>query len=418
MSAPGQTYGIAPFTDHLIEATALSRVQLSMAYMFGTIGSALLLTHAGRLYDRFGARVMAPVSCLAMGGVLVILSQCDRIVRFLADLVHLEHSTALAFCLLLFGFFVLRFSGQGVLTMASKNMVMNWFDRYRGLVTGIAGMIIAPSFSAAPIVLNQLVKAWGWRGAWMLLALITGLGYAAVSALFYRDNPESCGLKPDGPMARRKGQEPKPSHTPSREFALPEARRHPAFWIFTAGLGLFGLYMTGLSFHVSSIFETSGLPRDRAFSVFLPGAAVSICLRPFVGYLADRIPLKHLLAALVTGTAISSLGLCLLNTAIGWWLIVFGNGLAGSTFGTLSAVTWPMFYGRTHMGAISGLNMSVVVFASAIGPSAFGVTRSVTGTYRGAGIACAIVAVAIIIAARWADQPVADDPSTGAHAPP
>ena len=50
--------GMAVFTDAFIDALGLSRTELSMAYLMGTIGSSLFLTAAGRWYDRFGGRIM------------------------------------------------------------------------------------------------------------------------------------------------------------------------------------------------------------------------------------------------------------------------------------------------------------------------------------------------------------------------
>ena len=44
----------------------LSRTELSSAYMLGTIGSALFLTKAGRLYDQLGARIMLTASALGL----------------------------------------------------------------------------------------------------------------------------------------------------------------------------------------------------------------------------------------------------------------------------------------------------------------------------------------------------------------
>ncbi len=35
-SVPGQTAGVSVFTDHLTDATGLSRLQLSIAYLIGT----------------------------------------------------------------------------------------------------------------------------------------------------------------------------------------------------------------------------------------------------------------------------------------------------------------------------------------------------------------------------------------------
>ncbi|MFW6289211.1 MAG: MFS transporter, partial [Spirochaetota bacterium] len=55
MSAPGQTVGVSVFTDPLMEALGLTRSLLSLGYLVGTLASALLLSRAGRLYDRYGA---------------------------------------------------------------------------------------------------------------------------------------------------------------------------------------------------------------------------------------------------------------------------------------------------------------------------------------------------------------------------
>ena len=62
--------GMAVFTDPLIEALGLSRTQLSMAYLIGTIGSSLMLTRAGRWYDRLGGRVMTALASVALALML------------------------------------------------------------------------------------------------------------------------------------------------------------------------------------------------------------------------------------------------------------------------------------------------------------------------------------------------------------
>ncbi len=51
MCIPRQTMGAAGFADSF----GLWRTQFSIAYLFGTLGSAPLLVPAGRLQDRFGA---------------------------------------------------------------------------------------------------------------------------------------------------------------------------------------------------------------------------------------------------------------------------------------------------------------------------------------------------------------------------
>ncbi|MFO7870725.1 MAG: MFS transporter [Kiritimatiellia bacterium] len=414
MSAPGQTYGVSPFTDSLIATLGLTRVKLSLAYMYGTIASSLCLPFAGRVYDRLGARVVAPAASFALGLVLVMLSQCDKITAGAVSLLGLADTTAPAFAVILTLFFLLRLSGQGVLTMVSRNMMMKWFDLHRGLVTAIAGMVIAPAFSASPALFNMLVERVGWRGAWLWLSILIGGVFTLVAVVFFRDNPESCGLKPDGALAEKKlGARPHPDHR-RRQYTLPDALRTYTFWIFVLSLALFGLYMTALSFHASSIFESAGMDRKTGYMIFLYAAGISVILRPLVGWLCDRVPLKYLLMPMLAGIIVSSLGLRVLGPGLPMWTVVAGNGLCGATLGTLAAVTWPNFYGRRHLGTISGFNMSAMVFASAIGPWVFGKSLSVSGNYTRAVIGVASAAGLLIILAWRADNPQ----DTAVPAPP
>jgi hypothetical protein len=70
MSVPGQTMGVSTFTDHLIDALRLDRNELSTAYLLGTIASSFLLTRAGKLYDKIGARWLGTISGFAMSSLV------------------------------------------------------------------------------------------------------------------------------------------------------------------------------------------------------------------------------------------------------------------------------------------------------------------------------------------------------------
>ena len=71
-----------------------------------------------------------------------------------------------------------------------------------------------------------------------------------------------------------------------------------------------------------------------------------------------------------------------LHETIGRVLVMIGFGIQQGVWGCLSVVTWPRFYGRKHLGAISGLFMGVVIFASAIGPAFYGISQQITGSYN------------------------------------
>ncbi len=128
-SIPGQTMGMAVFTDPLIEALDLSRRQLSMAYLIGTVTSSLFLTRAGRWYDALGGRIMVPLAAIALSLALLFISATDLLSGLLGG------SEAMTFLLITLGYFGVRFFGQGILTNCSANILLLWFERRRGLVS-------------------------------------------------------------------------------------------------------------------------------------------------------------------------------------------------------------------------------------------------------------------------------------------
>ena len=74
--------GMAVFTDHFIEAFGLSRTELSIAYLLGTLGSSFFLTSAGRFYDESGARVSMVASSIALGLFVSYIACIDHVARY------------------------------------------------------------------------------------------------------------------------------------------------------------------------------------------------------------------------------------------------------------------------------------------------------------------------------------------------
>ncbi len=401
MSVPGQTMGVSSFTEHLLDALGLSREQLSLAYLFGTAASGLILTFAGKLYDRWGARVVATLSCIGLGAMLAWCSQSDRLARIGADWTG-SAPTAWAFGVILLGFFGIRFFGQGVLTMVSRNMIMKWFDRHRGLANAIAGVGVSLGFSASPPILDELIQRYSWRGAWLMMAGIVGTAFAAFVLVFFRDNPEDCDLVPDGSL--HDDEATVAARLAHRQFELREAIRTFSFWVFALGVGMFALYMTAMTFHVVSIFAEAGLGKDTALSIFFPASVLAVICHFSGGWISDYIPLRYLLAAMLVGIAVSMLAMMNLSGGT-LWVLIAGNGLLGGMFGVVSAVTWPRFFGRQHLGAISGLAMAITVLASAIGPWLFSRAKAATGSYNPAIAACLAVTLALLVASFFSRNP-------------
>ncbi len=404
MSIPGQTMGVSVFTDRLIADLEVNRNSLSLAYLLGTLGSGLLITRAGKLYDRHGARVMAFSSGVLLGVMLIYLTRVDRIVDSMQDWYRIS-PVVTTFILLAIGFWGIRFFGQGMLTMVSRNMAMKWFNRRRGLANAVLGIFSAFGFSLAPKMLNYFIEQLEWKGAWVLMAAIVGIAFSIFVLIFFRDNPESCGCLPDGPLGRSRRKKLPPS-LPDHDFTLTEARKTMAFWAFTMGLALSALYISGLTFHIISIFESAGMTHAKALGIFIPTSLIAVVVQFISGYASDYIKLKYLLVLFMAGMLITAWGLTRLGDhSYAYGCIIAGNGVVWGMYTVLIGVSWPRFFGLKNLGAISGFSMSWTVSGSALGPYLFSLSHDRTGHYRMIGWICLAIAVVILALAFRADNP-------------
>ena len=399
-SIPGQTMGVGVFSEYLISGTGLSRIELSLAYMMGTILSSLTLPFAGKLYDRLGARVMIVVTGIGLGVALLLFAQAIILINSLHPLLPKFLPASIAgLAVMTFVFLLLRQFGQGIMAMVSRNTMAKWFDTKRGLVTGISGIFAAFGFSGAPLAMNGLINHFGNVETILLMSVVCGFGMALLGWLLFRDRPEECGLLMDG---RTKVIASEHATTPEREVTLAEARRTYNFWIFCLGICSSSLIVTGFTFHIGSIGLTSGLSRMDAYAIFLPMSAVSVISHFVAGWASDRMPLKYPLMVLVSALGIGCLGLLAFGSFWPRTLVIVCFGIQGGVWGCLSVVAWPRFFGRKHLGAISGLFMSCQVFASAIGPTLFGASKHFTGNYHAAAWVSAALNLLLLFGAMRA----------------
>jgi sugar phosphate permease len=160
-----------------------------------------------------------------------------------------------------------------------------------------------------------------------------------------------------------------------------EAVRTPAFWIVGMGLASMSMLSTGLQFHMVSIFEDGGLSASAAAAAFGSIALTSAVVRIVSGIIVDRVPVRFLLFAALVGQVASLVMAPRLHdapTALSYGVVL---GITNSLALTVSAVVWAKYFGRRHLGSISGIASLVLVGGSALGPMPMGIARDLLGSY-------------------------------------
>lgn len=371
-SLPGQTAGVSVFTDELTISTGLTRLQLAIAYLIGTGSSGFLLPRGGRAIDRYGARVVALVATMGLAGVLMGFSFV-RPMNLVVGMVVMS-----------IGFGLLRFTGQGLLTLSSRTMVAQWFHRRRGLVTSVANTFVSFSFAASPALLLALIDLGGFRSAWRLLAAGLVLVIGSVVILLFRESPESSGLIIDGGLA-----EPVDDDTPvvigtdadlTRDQAVGDLR----FWAVTAPIAALSSTATALTFHIVDFGAEVGLTDDEIVRIFVPIAFVAIPSTLIAGWLVDVVSPLKLAAAMSVAQLVMYATITQLDSPAFAVVAIAAWGISQGCFAPLTSAALPRLFGRRHLGEIAGAQMSALVIGSAIGPAFFALVQSITGGYDAA----------------------------------
>lgn len=401
-SIPGQTMGMAVFTDHLIDALGLTRTQLSLAYLVGTVGSSLFLTSAGRWYDILGGRLMVALASGLLAVMLIYIAVADSLAA------RFGGGVFISFSLITVGYFGVRFLGQGVLTSASRNVLLVWFEKRRGLVASARGTFVSFGFAIAPLVLAWMISNGGWREALWELAFCC-FGFAVIAALLLRDNPESCGVMIDG----HSEENPPPQPVVRASATLHEAIRTRVFWLATLSLSMHSLFATAVTFHIVSIFAEAGRSQTEAFAYFLPVAVVSTATNLLCGWLVDTRSLKPFMITMLASFMAGAFGLLYLANDWGYALLVAGFGVGGGLWSVTSNLAFIRNFGPLHLGEITGLCTSIMVFASAIGPALFSLGLDLSGSYAAPQWLCIAMLVGLLIFSFTVQQDAPDTAHKG-----
>ena len=400
-SIPGQTMGFSVFTDVLMKELGLSRVELSLAYCIGTVASGLTLPWLGNVLDQWGERKMAVASVIATGLILLYMAKVAVISHSLGKVLP---TGVAAFVVVGIGFYLIRASAQGVLSLTCRNAIGKWFNHKRGLALAISGVLVSFSYSFAPQGLNWLIERHGYDGAWFTMGITTLIVMGPLAWLLFRNEPEEDGLEMDGGSKPIKKPD-NPDMYVNREFTRGEAMKDYSFWVFNITFSFYGLYATAFTFHILSLGAEYNIESNRILSLFVPIAATSVITNLVFGLINTHLRLKSLLFVMNLGCVMAALGMFFLNKPGGVPAYVIGNGIASGGFVSLTGIVFPRFYGRLHLGAISGVNMSAMVIGSGLGPLLFGLCQHLTGSYKEMLIASIIVPTLLAILSLRADNP-------------
>lgn len=320
----------------------------------------------GHYVDRkHGALVLAVVGGIVSSVGLALISQANEEWQFLV----------------LFG--VLG-GVAGILQgfMISTAIVPKWFVRLRGLTGALTTMGGASSAIGMPILIPLLEGAYGWRGTWVALAVLAFL-VTTIPALLIRRQPEDVGLLPDGDSARRTVGHAGSARPLEPSMSASEALKSSGFWLLVAGVSLGMLSQTAMPTNMTLLLSDRGFAKEAAILGLTGFGIASVGVKLFWGALAVRFPIRSVLIVVSIYTAACTPLILLARPTESWqgfaYALLIGSSVGG--FVAISGSIWAEYYGRAHLGRITGFTRPFGIVASWGGVWLMAYSADVFGSY-------------------------------------
>ncbi len=359
-------YAFSLFVTLLQQQLGWGRGDVMVGFTVFFLTTGLVAPQAGRLVDRYGARVVMSAGAAVAGLGFVVLSSMSALWQYYV------------------GYAIIGLGMAGTGQIPASAVVSNWFEKRRGAAVGlmasgvgVGGLVLAPVVGA--VLLPQL----GWSHSYLVLGILCWLGIIPLAVFVVRTRPEEKGLRAYGaaelPPTWAGGKSP-----PKAGVSLKVAMTTMTFWL------IFLTYLISQFAQVGAIQNQVPLLEDAGFPVAVSAGAmgaVGLCsafAKFGFGWLCDRVQAKNALAIGLVLQVVAILVLMAIGpgspSSMAWlYAITMGLGI-GSWLPTMSMLV-SGYFGLAHYGAIFGAVTIPYAVGSAVGPLVAGRMYDASGSY-------------------------------------
>ncbi len=372
MHGIGSSYGV--FFKSLQNEFSANRATISGASSLAFFLEGLFSVFIGRLNDRLGPRKVLTACGIITGIGYFLMSRTGSILQL-----YLFYGVAV---------------GMGV---SSGNVVLlstvaRWFVKRRGLMSGILKVGTGGGMFIMPLVASWLILNYGWRQAYLLLAIVGLMDIVALSQFLKRD-PAQMHLEPYGTGEKDSAS----AKIPGIQFTFKEAIRTRQFWLISITYFIATYVTQSIMIHIVAYATDNGISVGSAAGLVSTIGGVSIVGRIVMGGASDRIGNKR---ALLVSFVVLVAALSWLQFAGGLWMLYLFAGVYGFAHGGMYAVMSPLvaeMFGTTYLGANFGMVMLFNQTGGALGPLAAGRIFDVTHSYKLAFLIALIAGISALI---------------------
>lgn len=264
------------FFPYWMSDFAVERTELSFAVSVTLFAGAMFAPIMGNLIDRFPLRVIVCSASVWLAIGYSLMQIVDSYIWLLLVLVPFQG---------------LGWTGVGPLV--HTKLMVNWFDRYRGMALGIAIMGISVAGVVVPPLNAWIAESFGWRSAYVVFAALLLLVVIPVTLLLVRQQPADMGQHPDGLEPEPDKPVPEVVEEGSAWETYKGILTNKAFWSVVLTFGLMNGVYSAMATHLPTYMSTEldFTISDAAWLLSLAGG-FAIGGKVVFGWMMDNLPAK------------------------------------------------------------------------------------------------------------------------------
>ena len=343
-SSFGQSFFLGLFNSSIRDALSITHGQFGTIYASATLLSSLVIIWVGKKIDDIDVFKFGTFVTLLLSFSCYFFSKVSSIT------------------FLFIAIFLMRFSGQGLMSHTATTTISRYFTKSRGkaLSTGWFGLSTAEFL--LPVFIIYLLTFMEWRSIWINISFVILL-LPIISFLLIK-NIKLYSREIDNNKNKR--------NIKIKNWKRIEVIKDYRFYIVCANMLAMPWIATGIFVYQSFILSSKNWGPYVIAQSFMAYSILSVITLFIAGFLIDKFSSRKLLIYMNLPFLLSLFLIIVFDNPIVSFLFLGLIGISNGLANVLGSSTWAEVYGVKHIGSIKALTTALMVFSTAFGTAVFG----------------------------------------------
>ena len=343
-SSFGQSYFLGLFNSSIREKLSITHGQFGTIYASATLCSSLLLIWVGKKIDDVNIFKFAFFVTILLSFACFFFSKITSIF------------------LLFIAIFLMRFSGQGMMSHTASTTISRYFTKTRGRALSISWFGLSSAEFILPVLMVYLLTILDWQNLWLIFS-ITVLIVLPISSYLLIKNLN---------LDSRETESEDIKEIEIKQWKRVEVIKDYRFYIISLNMLAMPWIFTGFAVFQSFIQTSKGWGPYVIAQSFMSYSILSVLTLFLSGFLIDKFTSRKLLIYMNIPLLLAVIVLILFDTSITAFIFLGLVGISNGFANILGSSTWAELYGVKYLGSIKALTTALMVFATAFGTALFG----------------------------------------------